>query len=79
MIVDSPPAISFTDASILSTFVDGVILVVHGGAARALSSDAQATVARHRRKYFWGRAQQREDGIQEQLLLLGLLRLLRLG
>jgi capsular exopolysaccharide synthesis family protein len=31
IIVDSPPAISFTDASILSTFVDGVILVVHGG------------------------------------------------
>ena len=29
--VTSPPAISFTDASILSTFVDGVILVVHGG------------------------------------------------
>ena len=29
--MDSPPAISFTDASILSTFVDGVILVVHGG------------------------------------------------
>ena len=31
IIVDSPPAISFTDASIISTFVDGVILVVHGG------------------------------------------------
>ena len=31
IIVDSPPAISFTDAAILSTFVDGVILVVHGG------------------------------------------------
>jgi succinoglycan biosynthesis transport protein ExoP len=31
IIVDSPPAISFTDASILSTFCDGVILVVHGG------------------------------------------------
>jgi capsular exopolysaccharide synthesis family protein len=31
VIVDSPPAISFTDASILSTFVDGVILVVHSG------------------------------------------------
>jgi capsular exopolysaccharide synthesis family protein len=31
IIVDSPPAISFTDASILSTFVDGVILVVHSG------------------------------------------------
>ncbi|HSP61355.1 MAG TPA: polysaccharide biosynthesis tyrosine autokinase, partial [Pyrinomonadaceae bacterium] len=31
IIVDSPPAISFTDSSILSTFVDGVILVVHGG------------------------------------------------
>jgi polysaccharide biosynthesis transport protein len=31
VIVDSPPAISFTDASIISTFVDGVILVVHSG------------------------------------------------
>ncbi|HKP35548.1 MAG TPA: polysaccharide biosynthesis tyrosine autokinase [Pyrinomonadaceae bacterium] len=31
VVVDSPPAISFTDASILSTFVDGVILVIHGG------------------------------------------------
>jgi capsular exopolysaccharide synthesis family protein len=31
IIVDSPPAISFTDSSILSTFVDGVVLVVHGG------------------------------------------------
>lgn len=31
IIIDSPPAISFTDASILSTCVDGVILVVHGG------------------------------------------------
>jgi capsular exopolysaccharide synthesis family protein len=31
IVVDSPPAISFTDASILSTFVDGVILVIHGG------------------------------------------------
>lgn len=31
VIVDSPPTISFTDASILSTMVDGVVLVVHGG------------------------------------------------
>lgn len=31
IIIDSPPAISFTDASILSTMVDGVMLVVHGG------------------------------------------------
>src|SRR5436853_7701330 len=31
VIVDSPPAVSFTDASILSTFVDGVILVIHSG------------------------------------------------
>lgn len=31
IIVDSPPAISFTDAAILSTMVDGVMLVVHGG------------------------------------------------
>ena len=31
IIIDSPPAISFTDASVLSTLVDGVMLVVHGG------------------------------------------------
>ena len=31
IIIDSPPAISFTDASILSTMVDGVVLVVHAG------------------------------------------------
>ena len=31
VIIDSPPCISFTDASILSTMVDGVVLVVHGG------------------------------------------------
>jgi capsular exopolysaccharide synthesis family protein len=31
VVIDTPPAISFTDASILSTMVDGVVLVVHGG------------------------------------------------
>ena len=31
IVIDSPPAISFTDASILSTMVNGVMLVVHGG------------------------------------------------
>ncbi|HTG93810.1 MAG TPA: polysaccharide biosynthesis tyrosine autokinase [Pyrinomonadaceae bacterium] len=31
IVIDSPPAISFTDASILSTMVDGVMLVIHGG------------------------------------------------
>ncbi|MFN2454871.1 MAG: GumC family protein [Pyrinomonadaceae bacterium] len=31
IIIDSPPAISFTDASVLSTLVDGVMLVVHSG------------------------------------------------
>jgi succinoglycan biosynthesis transport protein ExoP len=31
IIIDTPPVISFTDASILSTMVDGVVLVVHGG------------------------------------------------
>ncbi|HYP53699.1 MAG TPA: polysaccharide biosynthesis tyrosine autokinase, partial [Pyrinomonadaceae bacterium] len=31
IVIDSPPAISFTDASILSTLVDGVMLVVHAG------------------------------------------------
>ncbi|MCP9494741.1 MAG: polysaccharide biosynthesis tyrosine autokinase [Pyrinomonadaceae bacterium MAG19_C2-C3] len=31
IIIDSPPTISFTDAAILSTLTDGVMLVVHGG------------------------------------------------
>jgi capsular exopolysaccharide synthesis family protein len=31
IVIDTPPAISFTDAAILSTMVDGVVLVVHGG------------------------------------------------
>jgi capsular exopolysaccharide synthesis family protein len=31
VIIDSPPAVSFTDAAILSTMVDGVMLVVHSG------------------------------------------------
>ena len=31
VIIDSPPVVSFTDAAILSTLVDGVMLVVHGG------------------------------------------------
>ena len=31
VIVDSPPAISFTDAAILSTLVDGVVLVAMAG------------------------------------------------
>ena len=31
IVVDTPPVISFTDACILSTMVDGVVLVVHGG------------------------------------------------
>ena len=29
--IDSPPLLSVTDSVILSTLVDGVILVVHGG------------------------------------------------
>jgi succinoglycan biosynthesis transport protein ExoP len=42
VIVDSPPAISFTDASILSTMVDGVMLVVHGGrTSRAVARRAR--------------------------------------
>ncbi|MER3428126.1 MAG: hypothetical protein C4334_08500 [Pyrinomonas sp.] len=31
VIIDSPPVVSFTDAAILSTMVDGVVLIVHGG------------------------------------------------
>jgi len=31
VIIDSPPAISFTDAAILSTLVDGVVLVAMAG------------------------------------------------
>jgi capsular exopolysaccharide synthesis family protein len=31
VIIDSPPSISFADGAIISTLVDGVVLVVHGG------------------------------------------------
>ena len=31
VVIDSPPAISFTDAAILSTLVDGVVLVAMAG------------------------------------------------
>jgi succinoglycan biosynthesis transport protein ExoP len=42
IVIDSPPAISFTDASILSTLVDGVMLVVHGGrSSRAIVGRAK--------------------------------------
>ena len=30
VVIDSPPAISFADASIISTLVDGVVIVAHG-------------------------------------------------
>ena len=37
VIIDSPPSISFADGAIISTLVDGVVLVVHGGkSSRAL-------------------------------------------
>ena len=52
IVIDSPPAISFTDASILSTFVDGVILVVHGSAARGRRTSGASTVARCRANIF---------------------------
>ncbi len=42
IVIDSPPAISFTDASILSTMADGVVLVVHGGkTSRAVARRAK--------------------------------------
>jgi capsular exopolysaccharide synthesis family protein len=31
IIIDSPPSVSFADGAIISTLVDGVVLVVHGG------------------------------------------------
>lgn len=31
VIIDSPPSISFADGAIISTLVDGVLLVIHGG------------------------------------------------
>ena len=31
VVIDSPPVTSFTDGVLISTMVDGVILVVHGG------------------------------------------------
>jgi capsular exopolysaccharide synthesis family protein len=46
VMVDSPPVISFTDASIISTFVDGVILVVQGGrSSRAVVRRARQQLA----------------------------------
>jgi len=30
VVLDSPPAISFADASIIATLVDGVVIVAHG-------------------------------------------------
>jgi Mrp family chromosome partitioning ATPase len=33
VVIDSPPAASFTDGVLLASVVDGVLLVVHGGAA----------------------------------------------
>jgi len=48
IIIDSPPAISFTDASILSTLVDGVMLVVHGGSSSpAVVRDGRWLRCRH--------------------------------
>ncbi|HYO92771.1 MAG TPA: CpsD/CapB family tyrosine-protein kinase, partial [Pyrinomonadaceae bacterium] len=31
VIIDSPPSVSFADGAIISTLVDGVVVVVHGG------------------------------------------------
>ena len=31
VVIDSPPIVSFTDGVLISTMVDGVLLVVHGG------------------------------------------------
>ncbi|MBD0370429.1 MAG: polysaccharide biosynthesis tyrosine autokinase [Pyrinomonadaceae bacterium] len=31
VIIDSPPSVSFADGAIISTLVDGVVIVVHGG------------------------------------------------
>lgn len=31
VVIDSPPVVSFTDGVIISSMVDGVLLVVHGG------------------------------------------------
>src|SRR5258708_4171004 len=54
IIVDSPPAISFTDSSILSTFVDGVILVVHGGrSSRAVVRRAKQQLLDVGAHIFW--------------------------
>ncbi|MBD0327342.1 MAG: CpsD/CapB family tyrosine-protein kinase, partial [Pyrinomonadaceae bacterium] len=31
VIIDSPPSVSFADGAIISTLVDGVVIVIHGG------------------------------------------------
>lgn len=40
VIIDSPPSVSFADGAIISTLVDGVVIVVHGG-------KSSRTVVRH--------------------------------
>src|SRR5436853_7934005 len=52
IVIDSPPVASFTDGVLLSSVADGVLLVVHGGAAsrhivrrsRQLLSDVGAKI-----------------------------------
>lgn len=52
VVIDSPPSASFTDGVLLASVVDGVLLVVHGGAAsrhivrrtRQLLSDVGAKI-----------------------------------
>ena len=46
IIIDSPPTISFTDAVILSTLVDGVMIVVHAG------KSSRSAVQRVRQQFF---------------------------
>jgi capsular exopolysaccharide synthesis family protein len=75
IIIDSPPSISFTDAAILSTLVDGVMLVVHGGrSSRASRAPRTPADARRRRAHLRHRLKQRQVGIQRLQLLRGLLR-----
>ena len=50
VIIDSPPAISFTDAAILSTIVDGVVLVAMANKKLDTSDAAFQAAPRHHRR-----------------------------
>jgi Mrp family chromosome partitioning ATPase len=54
VVIDSPPAISFADASIVATLVDGVVIVAHGDrTSRRLVRARETASGSSRRQRIW--------------------------